>query len=78
MIPTVLLIAVFGTILFPRHGGWVVTLSSAAWILIVLVEGSAASTADFLGSVALGTMNAVAGFGLGWVFRNTVGPVAHL
>ncbi|MEX0825917.1 MAG: hypothetical protein WD184_04065 [Acidimicrobiia bacterium] len=74
MIPTVLLTAFLGAILWPARAGWVVAGISVGWLLtLVLFEGSGSSPADLVTAAALGVINAAFGFAVGWAVRRQVG-----
>ena len=69
LIPTVLLIALVGAIVFPRHWLWTGTAATVAWAVMVLLEGSTESPVQFLGSVAAGAANATAVLFGAWFVR---------
>ena len=78
MIPTVLAIAFIGGVLRPRRGAPVVVVASVIWVAIGLVEGSIDSAGEFMGSTALGAVNAVVGFAVARFIRSSVERVTHL
>lgn len=69
MIPTVLLIALVGAILIPRHPLWIGLGATTAWAVIVLFEDSSESLVGFFGTVALGAANAAVAVAGVWVVR---------
>jgi hypothetical protein len=72
VIPTVLLIALVGAILFPHHWPWVGIAATVVWAVIFLFEGPTVSPAEFLGSVALGAANAAVAIVAVWAVRRVV------
>lgn len=73
MIPTVLVIAFLGAILWPTRAVVVVAATSVGWLALVLFEGSVSSPGGLVGSTALGVVNAAVGFAMGWTVRRQVG-----
>lgn len=69
MIPTVLVIAFLGAILWPTRSVWVVAAISVAWLAVVWIDGNVSSPAELVGSAALGIVNAAVGFAIGWTVR---------
>ena len=72
MIPTVVFIALAGALVLPRHPVGVGVVSTLAWALIVLVEGSADSATAVIASLAAGAANAAAVVVPVWIVRTAV------
>jgi hypothetical protein len=78
VIPTALVIAFLGAILWPTRAVLVTAAISMGWVALVLVEGSLSSLADRVGAAALGVVNAAVGFGVGWAVRRLISrPVSE-
>ena len=69
MIPTVLAVAFVGGLLMPSRVVWVVTGSTTAWVVFVLIDGGTSGASELIGSAALGLLNAAVGGGVGVVVR---------
>ena len=72
VIPTVLVIAFVGAIVWPARAVLVVAVTSVVWIAIVSIDGSVSSPAGFVGAAALGVANAAVGFAIGWAVRRLI------
>ncbi|MEX1207486.1 MAG: hypothetical protein WEE36_02620 [Acidimicrobiia bacterium] len=72
MIPTVLVIAFLGAILWPTRAVLVVAATVVVWISLATIDGSVSSPAEFVGSAALGVANAAVGFAIGWALRRQI------
>lgn len=73
MIPTLLVLAFVGAIVWPTRAVVVVAAIAVGWLLaLVFFEGSESSAVDLVGAAALGVVNASVGFAIGWTVRRQV------
>ena len=72
MIPTVLVIAFVGGLLFPSRGWWIVAVSAVAWVaaVLVLVDGSNHNALELIGAAGVGALNAAVGVAAGVAMRH--------
>jgi hypothetical protein len=71
VIPTVLVVAFVGGLLFPARGWWIVAVTAIAWAVLVLfeVDGSQLNALELIGAAALGALNAAVGVVAGIAIR---------